>query len=136
MKLNQDEVPPTIKEAVNTIVSSLSPQDKAYLRGAEPSLHFSLGMTLRNNWSLWEPDTPMKRDAAMNYGIIHPDDISSLILSWVTAEVKGELFDPKQYCNIFHIHWRKYGTTSLGAGGWDAFGPKQETIDQWFSSQQ
>lgn len=49
---------------------------------------------LRNSWSLWATDSPIKRDAMEKYKISHADDISGLILEWVYAKVCGVKFDP------------------------------------------
>lgn len=67
-------------------------------RKLDPSaMHHDLGMTIRTDWSLWERDTPLKRDAVTNYGIAHPDDITGLILAWASAVIRAEPFTPLEH---------------------------------------
>ena len=121
MKINKDIVPSTIEKAVEEICEALSEEDRKFIlndqsKGA--SIHFSIGKYLRNEWSLWSPDSPLKRDAVEKYSIAHADDISGLILSWVYAKVKEEEFNPIKEVNIYHKHWESFGLNSLEAGGW------------------
>lgn len=117
-----DPEPATVKEAVDQVVNNISEEDRNKIKSTKNDrsyeYHHTVGRYLRNNWSLWEPDTPLKRDAVYTYGIAHADDISGLILSWVWAEIRGVDFDPHQECERFHRHWEAYGTDSLTAGGW------------------
>lgn len=128
MPTDPDFVPSTIKEAVDHIVSTLSESEKEYIRNHDPaSIHFGSGMGMRNDWSLWEKETPLKRDAVDTYKIAMADDLSGLIFDWVWAIVREEPFDPIQYCERFHEHWKQYGTTSLQAGGYNDDGtPKSD----------
>lgn len=121
MKLNMDVVPSTVQHAVDLVIEALTTDERGQvvtdqIVGYE--LHHGLGRYLRNHWSLWEIDSPLKRDAAMKYGIAHPDDISGLILDWALHRIKKLSFDPHEYCRTFHEHWARHGTTSLAAGGW------------------
>ena len=113
-------VPSTVKMAVDMIVSRLTDEDRKAILASKEShcVHHTIGRYLRNNWSLWEPDTPLKRDAVNSYGIAHPDDISGLILSWVWAKVHERPFDPVEAVKVYHEHWKKAGIDSLTAGGW------------------
>ncbi len=112
-----DFFPSTIEEAVNHIVKNIEPEEVGYIKSqSSASVHFFGGMAMRNDWSLWEPDTPLKRDAIATYKIAHADDISGLIMDWVWAKVRGEEFDPVKACDIYHKHWAAYGMTSIEAG--------------------
>jgi hypothetical protein len=114
-----DFVPSTIKEAVEHLVAHLEPHEVEFIQTAPPSAaHFGGGMALRNDWSLWEKETPLKRDAVENYKIAHADDLSGLILAWTWSIVRKESFSPLAYCTRFHNHWNAMGTTSLQAGGY------------------
>ncbi len=117
-------VPPeSVEAAVNTVIDRMSDEDKAKIQAMDDDrsyeYHHTVGRYLRNDWSLWEPDTPIKRDAVASYGIAHADDISGLILSWVWAKIRSIDFDPKKYCESYHEHWRACGTDALTAGGWE-----------------
>ena len=123
MKINQDIVPSTIERAVDHIVESLADEEKRDIRFAssQDSLcagHHTVGRYIRNEWSLWEPDSPLKRNAVETYGIAHADDISGLIIEWVFAKIKRREFDPIKHVQIYHEHWVAAGTDSLKAGGW------------------
>ena len=123
MPTNPDFVPATIEEAVDHIVQTLNPVESRFIMSqSSESAHFGGGRIMRNNWSLWEKETPIKRDAVENYGIAMADDISGLILAWVWAKVRGESFDPKEHCKRYHEHWPKYGETALSAGGYNEDG--------------
>jgi hypothetical protein len=119
MKLDQDKVPSTIESAVWMLVDSLSDEDRKIVQATDTSgHHFPAGQGLRNGWSLWELDSPLKRDAVDTYKIAHADDISGLILAWAFALARDEPFDPQEHCLIYHEHWQRNGMTSLEAGGW------------------
>jgi hypothetical protein len=124
VKLDPDSVPKTVEGAVDALIASLSePEREAVEVSSGAEFHFGAGMHVRNSWSLWEPDSPLKRDAVERFSIAHADDISGLIWAWAAAKLRGQPFDPAQECEIFHEHWRRYGMTSLQAGEWP---PKKE----------
>ena len=120
MRIDQDSVPSTIEAAVMHIVESLSAADREFIENSLGGfeVHHSIGRYIRNNWSLWDSDSPLKRDAVKTYRIAHADDISGLIIDWVYARARGLEFDPCEACKRFHEHWAYYGTDSLSAGGW------------------
>ena len=119
MKLDQDKVPSTIRAAVQMLVDSLSKAELEVVRATDASEHhFPGGQVLRNGWSLWEADSPLKHDAVDTYKIAHADDISGLILAWAFALARNEPFDPQEHCLIYHEHWQHCRLTSLEAGGW------------------
>jgi len=127
MRINEDFVPSTIRQAVYHIVESLSIEEKANIQDnsndSYPSYvaHHTVGRYIRNNWSLWEDDSPLKRDAVKTYGIAHADDISGLMIEWVFTIVRDQDdFDPVGHCELYHDHWKRAGTNSLSAGGWKA----------------
>ena len=118
MKLDPDKVPDTMEEAVAALIAGFSEADRLAVSGlASPAaMHFELGMAMRNNWSFWE-DTPLRRDCIAKWKIAHGDDLSGLMLAWIYAQLREESFDPEVYCQRFHEHWKKYGTTALEAAG-------------------
>ncbi len=82
MDLSKDKVPSSIEFTVRMLVDSLSDEDRRVVQSTEASEHhFPVGMGLRNDWSLWGADSPLKRDAVKTYGIAHADDIIGLILA-------------------------------------------------------
>ncbi len=113
--IDQDTVPATMLQAVEMLDASLSPEAREALQRLEMS-HHGVGQYLRNNWSLWEWDTPLKNDCIATYKIAHADDMSGLLIAWTMARVRGQDFDPIAYCERFHEHWRREGMTSIEAG--------------------
>jgi hypothetical protein len=119
VRLDPDSVPTTVEGAVDALIASMSgPEREAVEQSHGSAFHFGAGMFVRNAWSLWNPDSPLKRDAVEKYSIAHADDISGLIWAWVAAKLRGQPFDPIRECARFHEHWKRYGMTSLQAGGW------------------
>ena len=62
----------------------LGDEDRAWIDNASEAddtieLHHSLGQHLRNTWGLWHNST-LKADLSVQFGIIHPDDLSGYIL--------------------------------------------------------
>ena len=116
--INPDFVPSTIEDAVNHLFGNLTEEHKEQILEIDNSaqIHHTIGRFLRNSWSLWEKDTPLKNDAIQTYEIAHADDISGLILGWLFAKVRNKDFDPILYCESFHKHWAQFGITSIEAG--------------------
>ena len=104
MKINKDIVPSTVEKAVDLIVDALAEEDINYIKQhSSESIHLTIGQYIRNSWSLWYQDTPLKRDAVHTYKIAHADDISGLIFEWVWHKVLEKEFDPIKHCEIFHL---------------------------------
>ena len=84
-RINGIYIPKDIDEAIDTLDTILSAEDKQYLtdststmRGFVAATHFSLGMWMRNNWGLWGGSRLQRyfRDRQ----VFHPDDMSGEIL--------------------------------------------------------
>ena len=111
MKLNPDMVPVNLEEAVKTLKEGLTADDileikKPQFDGA--SAHFTVGMMLRNEWSLWEKDTILVRWFKENYGIDHADDISGLILDCLVRDIQGLPRRDKELANRYIEHRKRY----------------------------
>ena len=111
MSINPDKVPSNLNEAVELICGSLSEEDRAFILAADDSssVHFTVGMCLRNNWSLWEKDTPIHNWFRKELGICFADDISGTILASVWHKVRGLPFEAKDHVKFYHEHWRRHG---------------------------
>lgn len=110
MKLNQDKVPINLEDAIQTLKEGLEPSDIEALKKPtfSPSqLHFTAGMALRNEWSLWEKDTILVTWFKKEYGLDHADDISGLILDCLYRDVIGEPRQDKALAKRFLDHWKK-----------------------------
>lgn len=114
MKLNKNIVPSTLDEAVIEILSNLSEEDKKNIRNTDSSLHhFSIGMYLRNNWSLWEENTPIKNHFKNVYGLSHADDLSGIILDAVFCDTKGIPRNTNKLVERYKKHWISSGVDPL-----------------------
>jgi len=77
--------PKTLDEAFAALDAMLTDKDRRYLQEAEDpdkaavSLHHSLGRHIRNEWGFWQ-DSELKRHIRQQFGLVHPDDMSGLIL--------------------------------------------------------
>lgn len=110
--------PQTIRELVVYLCSQLRKEGRDYiLANDSSSIHFSAGMSLRNDFGLWNKESPLVQDAIKTYGIAHADDISGLVYDWVWAIIRSEEFNPLLCVERFHKHWKQFGQTSLEAGG-------------------
>jgi hypothetical protein len=78
--------PVTLDEAVGVILVALPEEEAAKIAAMPESdliqLHFGLGMWIRNNLGLWQGnDALMQAISEHEYGGVHPDDVSMLIIT-------------------------------------------------------
>jgi hypothetical protein len=102
LKLDVNEQPETIEDAINFIVAQMDAEENDYVRASGwAGAHFGAGMYMRNAWNLWgaQPDNPKTLfDHTMGrfgteWSKCPGDDIASLIYDGVTAKLRGEDFD-------------------------------------------
>lgn len=131
MKLNQDNVPATLDEAIETLYKVLSEDDIKYLKeNGTAGCHFSGGMAIRNGWSLWENDTPFKKDIKKRFNLFgHGDDCSGLIFTGILAKVKGKDVNEElnKEAERYKKHWPKYGIDPETGEEIPNFKPKSTT---------
>ena len=94
-RINGIYIPKDIDEAIDTLDTILSAEDKQYLtdststmRGFVAATHFGLGMWMRNNWGLWGGSRLQRyfRDRQ----VFHPDDMSGEILkAYYKKKIQG-----------------------------------------------
>lgn len=110
MKPNLDKVPTTFIQALGMLLDALTDEDRAYLKskGADGS-HFGVGMWLRNNWSLWEPQSPLPAYFREKFGLGHADDMSGLLMECVARTVRGEPLRLKEQIEHYRKHWLGMG---------------------------
>lgn len=111
MRLNMDKVPVTIEEAVDDIISGMTEEELAFAAGVDEGFflaatHHHLGQALRNEWSLWEDDSPLKL-AFFGIQIYHPDDMTGIILSCVHRTMMDKPSDIPQQVEKYHAYWMK-----------------------------
>ncbi len=114
MKLDIDKVPNSLQSAIDTIVDALDEDDRRYVAANdEYSVHMTIGMGLRNCWSLWDKETHLVQWFISEFKIAHADDISGLILTGVWCKVRSVTFDPYAIAKGFHEHWRRFGVDPI-----------------------
>jgi hypothetical protein len=107
-------VPATLDEAVDFLLSRMSEDDKVAYRGGAPIPHFTLGMTIRNEWSLWD-ESPLSKWFKDN-GIHHADDMSGTIFDALRARLRGESFDIKAKADWYRRFW-EWSASCMENGG-------------------
>lgn len=103
-------VPINLEEAIKTVKEGLSQDDLIEIKNPmfdASSVHFTVGMMLRNEWSLWDNNSVLVRWFKENYGIEYADDVSGLILDCLTRDIQGLPRREKQLAKQFIDHWKK-----------------------------
>lgn len=100
--------PKNLDGAVTALDEFLEPASKTIIKENPHDCHFGLGMHLRNYWGLWHHSDLAKwfRD---NYQIVHPDDMSGIILGKYSAELNNKPFSVLWEVQEYHEHWKKLG---------------------------
>jgi hypothetical protein len=84
-------MPSTLHECFKLARDQLSEEDLEVLASSERGdlidFHFSLGMSIRNSWLY--PDGSVLREKFFGIGVIHPDDISSIIVETLWLDLNG-----------------------------------------------
>jgi len=108
-----DEAPKTFDEACVVLKNSLEPDDISYLKehGAN-SVHFTFGMWMRNNWRLWEKDSPLG-NYFRGIGLGHADDMSGCILDFLDDYVNEREYDINKSIKRYQSYWLKRGVHPL-----------------------
>lgn len=103
-----DKVPSNLDQALE-LLDELVKEDKNWLiNNGSVSVHHGLGQWLRNNWSLWEKETPLVL-WFNKIGVYHADDISALILEAFVAKLRNESYNMQATIDRFNKHWKKFG---------------------------
>lgn len=72
------------------------------------SVHHGFGMYLRNNWGLWRGNSKLAENL-YEMGILHPDDMTGIILNSYQRRLKGEDIRLKEQLKYYQDYWRKDG---------------------------
>jgi uncharacterized protein DUF6794 len=110
MKINQDKVPINLDDAVNTLKEGMDKDDIAEFKKETfhvGQLHFTLGMALRNEWSLWEKDTILVQWFKKEFGVDFGDDITGIILDCLYQDIIGKPRRAKELADRYIAHWKK-----------------------------
>jgi hypothetical protein len=111
MTLSEDAVPCNLEEALDMLISGASPEDIKVIKShsaehMSSAVHFGFGIAIRNNWSLWEKDTPLV-NWFKGIGITHADDMSGIINTSFCHRVRGEDIALDEQVEMYQAHWIK-----------------------------
>ena len=121
MKIPADTVPINLDESVDFLKNNLETDDLEFIKDENSNAtqcHFSLGMSLRNEWSLFEKDSHLVNWFKTTYGIEHAYDISGMILDCLWQDIRGLPRRDKELAERYKKHWEsikhwKNGETKL-----------------------
>lgn len=105
--------PVTIDGAIDRVWSTLTPEEINFIKTEGLGrTHRTVGMAMRNEWGMWEKNSPLITDMRGRFCLFgHADDCSGLIMEGVTALVEGR--DMQKAVNTMALqyfqHWRKQG---------------------------
>lgn len=102
-------VPQNLDEAIQYLIDKADPDDLrtfAAQNGESPgtSFHFSGGMQMRNNWTLWEKDGLLNTWFRAN-GIWHGDDKSAIIYKKLWCHLNDKPFDIIKESRYYKLFW-------------------------------
>jgi len=105
-----DSVPSTVSESIKMFLSSLSDEERKTLCDIDENdisiFHHSWGQDLRNNWSLWEENTPLV-NSFQKIGITHADDMSGIILVSAHRQLNKKPVKLTEQVNQYQEYWMK-----------------------------
>jgi len=118
MKKKTDKIPKNLNECIKTLKKSLPKSNIEKLKNGEItaiSMHHTLGTWMRNSWGLWG-DSELKK-WFNNIGIMHPDDMSGIILRCLVCSMKKEPFDLQEQVKHYQGYWEKIGKIKKNKDG-------------------
>ncbi|MBQ4804539.1 hypothetical protein J8L88_16885 [Aquimarina sp. MMG015] len=71
---------------------------------ATSGLHFSTGMSIRNNWNLWSGTSKISKHFR-ELGIHHPDDMSGIILTSLHRKLNGKSIELDKQIKYYQNYW-------------------------------
>lgn len=114
-KIDLDKAPTTLEDAVKMIVDGLDQEEIKFIQNNICcSIHHSFGRAIRNNWSLWDRETPLVLHFLERFNIVHADDISGMLMECTWRLVKGESWKLEEQVERYHTHWKNCGLPENG----------------------
>jgi hypothetical protein len=97
--------PQTYEAALLCLDQHLSPDTKKLLLtdDGRTSVHFGLGMFIRNNWGLWGGGPLFQSMKAL--GFTHPDDMSAVLFDAFAARQAGQAYDLAAKAKEYEDYW-------------------------------
>ena len=105
--------PKDFEEGLVILDSMMNPKMKEWIkclpdREFSGYVHHGFGTFLRNSWGLWGNSELAKNLYIM--GILHPDDMSGIILNSYQRKLKGEDIKLEEQLKYYQDYWKKSGT--------------------------
>ncbi len=89
-----DELPSSVDEALKVLADIIPEEELARIAamGDEDlwELHFGLGAAIRNQFGLWDSESPLLADLATRIGTVHPDDASVELIRLLRGRLAGQ----------------------------------------------
>jgi hypothetical protein len=107
-KYTSNYVPKDLNEALE-ILSCKWPEKeikefKALKEENLAEFHFGAGLSMRNNWGLWQGNNELVREFN-KIGIHHPDDMSAIILKSFHRRLNNKDIDLDGQVNFYQAYW-------------------------------
>jgi len=110
-KYHENYIPKNLSESIVYLDCNMGDDFKLKFKTkpeskAISSLHFGLGMSIRNNWRLWDGENEIY-NFFKNKEIYHPDDISSIILTSYHRKLNGLDINLQNQINFYKEFHKK-----------------------------
>ena len=103
-----DKVPLSASEALQMFLEALTDEEKKALKEIEEDhialFHHTWGQEIRNDWSMWEKDTPLVNSFKV-MGISHPDDMSGIILRSAHRKLNNKPIKLSEQVKKYQEYW-------------------------------
>jgi len=104
--------PATLSESLAVLDEVLNPYQKRFIvclpeEQVRESLHYSFGTWIRNAWGLWDI-TPL-RYHFLKRGVLHPEDMSGIILMTYYRKMNGLPLAIDQQIDYYQRYWIAQG---------------------------
>ncbi len=112
LPISEKDIPKTFEESLSSLDKLLNSKQKAYWRCHTTNeditaWHFGIGSWLRNNWRLYAETNLPK--SLVEMGMLHPDDMSKIILTSYVRQLRGEEMKVKQQIESHRQLWQRKG---------------------------
>ncbi len=106
------QIPTQFEESLMKLDSMMNPKMEEWIKCLPDGefsgyVHHGFGRYLRNNWGLW--GNSELADNLSKMGILHPDDMSGIILDSYQRKLKGEELKVEEQLKYYHDYWRNTG---------------------------
>lgn len=110
--MNIDQIS-TLEHLIHYVIDLLDPSTLRTIKDCSTEdefiglAHHSLGMSLRNHLELWVNTSHLYNFFKTNYGLLHADDMSGILMAKLYRVLKGDLSNDWIDAEIAHYrqHW-------------------------------